>query len=421
MRRILSLWLLLGCMTLHAATEGDSARHVGYTVFTGPAWQIAMDEYERKFLRNKQAFIVGAELNYSALPSDSDAFAVDYNYPTLSLGAKLSLNNGVTMRRTEDPSWGKAQMVDYDSHLGNIATLYGSFSRPLLRQGRWQLDYTLRAGVGYNTWRYNKTDNIDNELIGSLFTIYFGAGLVASYQFSDRWGLTAGVLFGHHSNGALARPNKGENHVGPFVGIHYAPYDKAIRQRPAISGAHYPFQRYWYANIRLGIGGKTLLEEWQRTQFQTPPDDPEYRTEDFQFYMAYSAEVNAMYRYARRWASGIGVDLFYGSYADRVRELDEAAGHHVSHSPWSLGISAKHEAYYHNLSVDVALGYYLYRQMGVSAKSIEKPYYEQVGVFYTFPQLYDLKIGVSVKAHSTKADLTELAVSIPIRFKRGQK
>ena len=197
MRRILSLWLLLGCMTLHAATEGDSARHVGYTVFTGPAWQIAMDEYERKFLRNKQAFIVGAELNYSALPSDSDAFAVDYNYPTLSLGAKLSLNNGVTMRRTEDPSWGKAQMVDYDSHLGNIATLYGSFSRPLLRQGRWQLDYTLRAGVGYNTWRYNKTDNIDNELIGSLFTIYFGAGLVASYQFSDQWGLTAGVLFGH--------------------------------------------------------------------------------------------------------------------------------------------------------------------------------------------------------------------------------
>ena len=419
---MLSLWLLFVCMTLHAATKGDSARHVGYAVYGGPAWQIAMDEYERKWLREKQAYIIGAELNYSALPADSDAFAIDYNYPTLSLGAKLSLNNGVTMRRTEDPSWGQAQMVDYDSHLGDIVTLYGSFSRPLLRKGRWQLDYILRAGVGYNAWKYNKTDNIDNELIGSHLTIYFGAGIMAGYQFSNDWGITAGLLYGHHSNGALARPNKGENHVGPFIGLRYAPYDKAIRQRSPHTAPFSPvtaqFHRYWYADIRLGIGGKTLLEEWQRTQFQTPPGDPEYRTENFQFYMAYSAQVNAMYRYARRWASGIGIDLFYGSYADRVRELDEAAGHHVSHSPWSLGISAKHEAYYHNLSVDMALGFYLYRQMGVSAKAVEQPYYERVGVFYTFPTLGHVKLGASVQAHRTKADLTELVVSIPILFKR---
>lgn len=397
------------------AQDRDTLRYIGYSVYANPVWQIAMDEYERKWLRDKQAFVVGAELNYSALPSDSDAFARDYNYPTLSIGAKYSFNHGVTMRRTEDPAWGKAEMVDYDSHLGNILSIYGAFSRPLFRTGRWQVDYTLRAGVGYNTLYYNKTNNIDDELIGSAFTIYFGAGLMASYQMSRDWGITAGMLYGHHSNGALARPNKGENHFGPFVGIRYAPYDNAVRMRPKTR--RQPFDKYWYGIVRLGVGGKTLNEDFQLTQFYTAPDDPDYRTEDFHFYAAYSAQVDIMYRYARRWASGIGLDMFYGTYDKRVRDLDMAAGlTGEKHSPWSVGIAARHEVYYHNLSLDMALGVYLYRHMGANAREIEQPYYERIGVFYTFPQLAGLKVGASVKAHRTKADLTEVIVAVPFRL-----
>ena len=362
MRRLLTILLLAACTATMAETKSDSARHTGYTVFTGPAWQIAMDEYERKWLRDKHAFVVGAELNYSALPSDSDAFARDYNYPTLSAGIKISLNNGVTMRRTADPAWGMAQMVDYDSHLGDIVTLYGAFSRPLLRKGRWQLDYLLRVGVGYNAWKYNKTDNIDNELIGSHLTIYFGAGITATCQLSDEWGLTAGLLYGHHSNGALYRPNKGENHVGPCLGLRYAPYDKAVRHRDEGCAPSPYFKKYWYGDIRLGVGA----------------------------------------------------DVYYGTYYSHVRELDETAGRTVSHSPWSIGISARHEVYYHNLSLDMALGVYLHRQMGYSAKQVEQPYYEHIGVFYTFPRLGKIKLGVSVQAHRTKADLTEVKVSVPI-------
>ena len=42
----------------------------------------------------------------------------------------------------------------------------------------------------------------------------------------------------------------------------------------------------------------------------------------------------------------------------------------------------------------MALGVYLYRHMGASAKEIEKPY----------------------KAHLTKADLTEIVISLPFRL-----
>jgi len=170
---MMALLSATGSLSVMAAERGDTLRrHVGFTVFAQPAWQIAMDEYERSWLRGKQSFVAGAELHYSALPQDSDAFAEDYNYPTLSVGLSYSLNHGVTMRRTENPAWGMAEMVDYDSRLGNALTLYGAFSRPLLRRGRWQLDYALKAGVGYNSHYYNKTDAIDNELIGSAITIY---------------------------------------------------------------------------------------------------------------------------------------------------------------------------------------------------------------------------------------------------------
>ena len=61
-------------------------------------------------------------------------------------------------------------------------------------------------------------------------------------------------------------------------------------------------------------------------------------------------------------------------------------------------------------------GVYLYRHMGASAKETEKPYYERIGIFYTIPRFHHLRVGCSVKAHLTKADLTEIVISLPFRL-----
>jgi len=177
-----------------------------------------------------------------------------------------------------------------------------------------------------------------------------------------------------------------------------------------------PFERYWYLGFSLGVGAKVPLEDWQLTQFQTPQSSPDYRTDDFKLYAAYSLQMDVMRRYARRWASGVGIDLFYGSYADHVASLDAAQGYTDRHSPWSMGIAAKHEVFYHRLSLALSLGFYLHRQMGHQAKIIEKPYYERIGLKYEIPRLGGLSIGCMVKAHLTKADYTELTLSYPLRF-----
>ena len=304
--------------------------------------------------------------------------------------------------------------------MGNAIALYGAFSRPFFRRHRFETDYTLSYGVAYTRTKYDPRNNIDNELIGSRWLIFFGIGFHATYHFARYWGLRAGIEYWHLSNGALNRPNKGANFLGPSVALVYHPYYEQTMQ--GVATRYNPvFEKKWYGQITLGIGAKTLNEDWQITQFRTPSDEQNYRTDKFKRYVCYSFHADMMYRYARRWASGVGVDVFYGSYAKRVKELDEAAGSGYRHSPWSVGIAARHEIFYHNVSMPVSLGFYLYRRMGENAKAVEKPYYEHIGLHYTFPCLGGLKIGINVKAHLAKADYTEFVVGYPIRKTKNGK
>lgn len=398
-----------------ADTIPKRVTHGGVAISVAPAKVLALDEYVKCWLKNKNALTLSAELIHSTLPSDSDAFASDYGYPLFTVGMRWNINN-VTMHRSG--YWWEAREVDYDSRLGNIATLYGTFTRPLLRSRRWEVDYLLGTGLAWGKHKYSPGNNIDNELTGSRWLIYFVAGLQASYRITTDWLVRGGLEFYHHSNGAINRPNKGANYIGPTLGVVYAPYDatRACRTR-----LHEPFRRYNYLELAWGTGAKTLNEDWQKTQFHTPYGDPQYRTGRFHVYPTLALRTAFMRRYARRWASGVGVDVFYGSYADDVARMDEADGYEEKHSRWSLGISAKHSAFYHNLAVSTVLGWYLYRHMGHNAKEVEKPYYEQVGLSYSFPALQGLTIGFSIKAHLTKADYTELLLSMPFRLGRKGK
>lgn len=384
-----------------------------------PSHVLALDKYVRKWLKRKNSTAFYLQLNRSAIPGSGNNFDSDYNYPSLSAGIRLSLNHGVTMRRDADQNWGgHLTPVDYTSRLGNAITAYGLFSRPIVRTKRWEAGYQLGMGAGYFNKKYNQTDDIDNELIGSHLNIYFTAGIYCQYQITQQWAAKAGVDFAHHSNGALHRPNKGANYLGPFAALVFRPY-QPHEPKAHKPNAHTPFKQYWITEFALGFGGKTLLEDWQRTQFRTPPDCPDYRTSRFPVYGAFSLQASLLYRYARRWASGIGLDVFYGDYAQKVARLDKAVGYtDEPHSPWSVGIALKHEVFYGNLSARMGIGWYLYRHMGVEAKDIERKYYERIGLFYTPPCLGGLSVGLSVNAHATKADFTELVISMPIKLGR---
>ena len=411
-----AILILLSTLSINVTAEVNdslSIAKMGIEFRYIPAQTLTLDKEPRIWTKTKDTHSWAAQINVTPT---KNAYAHDYNYPTFSFGLRYHLNHGTTMHR-DDP-WGEAQPVNYTSKLGNFLTLYGTFNRPLYRSKHWQWGYYLGTGIAYTSLKYNQKNDIDNEYIGSHLNIYFNAGLYGQVKIAKEWSIKGGLDFAHHSNGAMARPNKGANYFGPFVGLVYEPQQATSPIAKRNTEATQPFQKYWFTEFTLGLGGKTLLEEWLQTQFNTPQGQPDYRKEHFTYYGAYSFHTHLLYRYARRWASGVGVGLFYGEYAHRIARMDKENGHtDEKHSPWSASIEARHEVYYGNVSVRLTLGYYLYRHMGYSANhGLEYPYHEQVGVFYSFPKLKGLTLGYSVNAHATKADFTELQLSIPVRL-----
>ncbi len=411
-----AILILLSTLSINVTAEVNdslSIAKMGIEFRYIPAQTLTLDKEPRIWTKTKETHSWAAQINVTPT---KNAYAHDYNYPTFSFGLRYHLNHGTTMHR-DDP-WGEAQPVNYTSKLGNFLTLYGTFNRPLYRSKHWQWGYYLGTGIAYTSLKYNQKNDIDNEYIGSHLNIYFNAGLYGQVKIAKEWSIKGGLDFAHHSNGAMARPNKGANYFGPFVGLVYEPQQATSPIAKRNTEATQPFQKYWFTEFTLGLGGKTLLEEWLQTQFNTPQGQPDYRKEHFTYYGAYSFHTHLLYRYARRWASGVGVGLFYGEYAHRIARMDKENGHtDEKHSPWSASIEARHEVYYGNVSVRLTLGYYLYRHMGYSANhGLEYPYHEQVGVFYSFPKLKGLTLGFSVNAHATKADFTELQLSIPVRL-----
>ena len=411
-----AILILLSTLSINVTAEVNdslSIAKMGIEFRYIPAQTLTLDKEPRIWTKTKDTHSWAAQINVTPT---KNAYAHDYNYPTFSFGLRYHLNHGTTMHR-DDP-WGEAQPVNYTSKLGNFLTLYGTFNRPLYRSKHWQWGYYLGTGIAYTSLKYNQKNDIDNEYIGSHLNIYFNAGLYGQVKIAKEWSVKGGLDFAHHSNGAMARPNKGANYFGPFVGLVYEPQQATSPIAKRNTNDTQPFQKYWFTEFTLGLGGKTLLEEWLQTQFNTPQGQPDYRKEHFTYYGAYSFHTHLLYRYARRWASGVGVGLFYGEYAHRIARMDKENGHtDEKHSPWSASIEARHEVYYGNVSVRLTLGYYLYRHMGYSANhGLEYPYHEQVGVFYSFPKLKGLTLGFSVNAHATKADFTELQLSIPVRL-----
>lgn len=376
-----------------------------------------MDSQIKNLVTKNGALTFSAQLRHVSLPKDQDPYAQDYGFPTFYAGVNYNIYNHVRLHRDENGDLGMGQPVDFESRLGNAVSLYAGFERAFFRKYRWEADYAINIGVGFTDRKYDRFTSPDNHMISSFMTIYFGGAFHATYRFAKDWGIKAGLEFNHHSSGTLKRPNKGSNTVGPTIGLVYYPYyDELLKKEQYKQSVPFDKSKYW--NVTANVGFCTIYEDWIQTQFKTPMDDPSYRSNNFKKYAVYSLSADYMSRYARRWASGVGIDVYYLSYMDRVKELDKLNNYHKSHSPISIGISGKHDVFYHNLSLSMSLGFYVFRQSGHKAKEVEQPFYETIGLKYHFPKLNNIALGAYVRAHAFKAHNTGISVTCPIRINR---
>ena len=410
------LVLMLNFMTASSA-DNDSIpdNPIGVQITANPCWVPTSDRQIKGLVVQNGALTLGTQLKFPTLPKHNDEYARDFGFPVFAMGINYNFYNHVKFHRGEDSNYlGNATPVDYWSTLGNSLSVYASFQRAIFRTQKWEFDYEFNIGLGFNSLKYNKYTQVDNHMISSNVNIYFGAGTHITYRIFPDWGIKFGLDFNHHSSGTLKRPNKGSNTIGPMVGLVYYPYyEEQLKTNADI--AKKKFDKKSYLNFSCDVGCKTLYEDWNYTQFRLYPDDEDFRTNDFKLYTMYTLQADYMRRWQRRYASGFGLDLYYLSYINHVKNLDKQFGYSEKHSPISVGISGKHEVFYHQLSLAMSFGLYLFRQAGHKAKEVEQPFYETIGLKYHFPKFYDIALGAYVRAHAFKADHTGISISVPVK------
>lgn len=365
-------------------------------------------------LKQQEARGFWAGYVYQTSADEECGYASDYNYPAFTFGLLIADFNKVRLRY--NPSG--LRPIDYDSRCGTSFVAYASIRRAFFRtRSGWSADYTFGNGVGYNTHIYNRFTNVDNILLGSRLSIYFNVAFALNYRYRQ-CELFIGPEFRHLSNGGVIRPNKGINELGIGTGVRYylQPYDSIPLNR-----LYQPFKEKGMSlNIAYSSGIRASQGEWlydanNYIWKDNNVENVKYGKDGYRMCYYHVLSANLMYRYARRYASGIGLDALYEPY-NRDVEIQNPMADRSNLTKWSFGIAAKHEVYFRRLSMQIALGWYLSRPFNECSNTADEyPYYERVGLRYNLPLFKNcISVGYNIYAHLTKAYGTELVIGIKL-------
>ena len=359
----------------------------------------------------RQVWSTGVAWRWHTWSKDTTGYAKAYNYPVISAGLMVTDYSRV---RVKQPDFLPGREP---SKLGTSWVGFVEFDWPVVRPSRnTSVSFALRNGLGRSTRTWHRENNPENELIGSPWSVYFGAAFYAAWQ-TGRWTLRVGPEFHHLSNGALARPNKGVNSVGLGVSAAYC----IDGEREKVPDTKEPLVSFDDKGLFLELdwrtGLKTALGEWLVDKKNQNAGRP-MAYGSYSLYVAYGVSAALMYRYDRRFASGIGLDLIHEPYLGRIEVQNPERPRSVQKQSW--GISARHTFYYKCMQLRVAAGPYLSRPFGHWADTDEEfGFYERIGLSYNLPWLgRALSVGYDIHAHKTKAYLTEFSLSYRLPLKR---
>ena len=295
-KRYLSVLLgALFCVTSHAHEDGKSN-----LAFSAQGWYGHDMEQTRPGLQSYGYMTYEAGLGFQTEPSSGCAYAEAFGFPMFTVGFSLARTSSFTFSdQTKFP---------------DLYSVYGSFERSLYRAERFSVGYMLDFGATYNPGRYNPVDNPGNNWLSSPFMAYFGAGAFAKLHLGKRWEIGADVMFRHFSNGRLALPNEALNALGVGIFTRYRMSDYNYAEYKSTSRGRADFEKKMQYMLVFGGGVHTCMAEWNAYVESEP--DPEKKMEalsGLKKHPKLSLSFDAIYRYSMRYATGVGVDLFYSS------------------------------------------------------------------------------------------------------------
>ena len=277
----------------------------------------------------RQVWSTGVAWRWHTWSKDTTGYAKAYNYPVISAGLMVTDYSRV---RVKQPDFLPGREP---SKLGTSWVGFMEFDWPVVRPSRnTSVSFALRNGLGRSTRTWHRENNPENELIGSPWSVYFGAAFYAAWQ-TGRWTLRVGPEFHHLSNGAVARPNKGVNSVGLGVSAAYC-IDGEREKVPDTKEPLVPFDdKGLFLELDWRTGLKTALGEWLVDKKNQNAGRP-MAYGSYSLYVAYGVSAALMYRYDRRFASGIGLDLIHEPYLGRIEVQNPERPRSVQKQSWGM-------------------------------------------------------------------------------------
>jgi hypothetical protein len=420
MKKLLKICLMAVLLFPVAASAQDSKSNSSNLVFSAGGWYGVDFELLRPVEMTHNGYMTyEASVGFQTDPSDECAYAQAFGFPMLSVGFSV-------------PNMADFKFVD-GSKFPAFYALYGSFERSIMRRKHFSWGYQMDFGLAYNPGRYDPIACPANNWLSSPVMAYFGVGPFAKVHFGKHWSVGANVMFRHFSNGRTGLPNEALNAMGAGIFARYSIAEYTPEKYAKAKKVKKEFKKGMQYMVTAGFGVHTCQAEWNKYAYEnhlsgepTAKNPTKEEAATLKAHPKFSLSFDAIYRYSLRYATGLGVDMFYSSNmkqleaADRVLYGDEAVDNSPGYSPISLGIAVVQEVYFRNFAVHVAIGAYPYRHKGVNDAALNEKFddrergwhYEKAGFRYYFPKLGDTFLGFAIKSHSIKAEYLEFSAGV---------
>lgn len=392
--------------TADAACETDTARSRqaawSFSLSGGSAHLLKSTEENSAQVDGRVGAHYGINATWQAPHNPSHLSDRAFGYPAVDIGLTVTDFSATRFSHPKKPR-------PYRSRLGREYTLYGAFRRDIVRTARQSFGYTLENGLGIASSPYERQHNADNLLIGSRFSFYLAGSLYYMHRLTPHISLGAELSVRHYSNGVLDRPNTGENSIVPGIRLTWSP--EAVRETVRDTTDMPPFERKVYTEIAVGWEGHTILDEWLYNYWTLRPGDKNYESGHYRLYSSPTLMLAGMWRWERRYATGIALDYQYSTFSKATRRAEESRGHYgYNYSAHTVGLSLRHEVFWRDVSAQMSIGSYLFRQAGYQAEKKETSFYETLGLRYYPPFARGkLFVGYNVKVHLFKVEGIQLS------------
>jgi hypothetical protein len=253
------------------------------------------------------------------------------------------------------------------------------------------LSFRISQGIAMATNPYDKETNYKNNAFGSKFMS--ANTFMLSYKKADiidRFGVQAGFIFTHFSNGRIKSPNSGINAYLFQVGVNYDLQEKNEYLTDTVAPARIAEPIKFNGVVRSGVSESQIAGSGQKP--------------------FYHIGLYADKRLSRKSAVQLGVDVFVSEYLkEYIRYRAVAYPEFGAVDPDTdykrVAVVAGHELFINRLSVETQLGLYVYKPF-----KYESDLYQRVGVkYYLTDKIF---AALSLKAHGGRAEAIETGIGV---------